>query len=595
MKNVFASLGKRAFLYGLASAMMLGPALSRDAMASVHEVSVSGKDAAAAEGNARLSALRQCINTMIAPGEARKRAMELRPVLRKAGSLTSLEVLGTEAAGKVTKLRARVEVDEAALRAELESVPSLKSIMAKPAPSAQAPAEKQLAKEGAAGIAERGGAEKAKPAAPHDKAGTLPMAEVRKAPAAASAMPDAKFLALVADRKTDPQAIMDALAAGADPNAAVPQDQILRGTEPDWPALMVYLGDNSGPEEKSSRVVKAFLDAGADANWAGSRGYLKSIVRSAMYRSFDGEEGQQIFKFILSAKPDLKRVDNHGDGILHHYLESSKKQPEIFAFIIASGADPNTVEQGKNERHRTPVLFDAIKTIGSRQPQPTEYLQIMLKAGADPNLTDGRGKSALHHALESKAFDAFEMLLKNGADPNRTNKKGETPLFAAVDDYADITFIKALLAHKADVNIAAKGRNNNTPLIEAARSWDEGCETLVDMLLAAGADPNARVANGRTALWFAAREKKAAVVQKLLEKGADPNICGKNDVSPLLYAIRSGNVEMVRQLAKHGADTKAKVKYKDGSMVSLKELMELQAEAWKISDEMKACIGELSE
>ena len=59
--------------------------------------------------------------------------------------------------------------------------------------------------------------------------------------------------------------------------------------------------------------------------------------------------------------------------------------------------------------------------------------------------------------------------------------------------------------------------------------------------------------------------------------------------------MRGGDPALVRLLAEHGADTKAKITYKAGRMVSLRELVELQADDWKISEEMKACVAGLPE
>ncbi len=412
------------------------------------------------------------------------------------------------------------------------------------------------------------------------------------------AMPDAEFLRIVADTKTPPAAIINALATGANPNAFVTEEMHISAPLNilSWPPLMLYLHPNTGPKNKSAQVAEAFIKAGADANWINEGGYQESVVKTAMRLSFDGDaDGEAIFRSIVSAKPDMNRVDKYGYTLLHDWLDSFNRnqKTDILEYMLANGADPNAIRQSDNPRRRQPVLFDAIKGI-TGNPLPVNNLAAMLKAGANPDICDGEGNTALHYAVKNKAYDAFELLLRSGADPNKVNTKGETPLFCAVDDQADMAFIRALLKHKADVNIAAAKRNNNTPLIEAARSWEKDGEELVDLLLAAGADTNAQVANGRTALIFAVRDNKAAIVKKLLDKGADPNIAEKGGISPVLYAIRGKNVDTLRLLARHGADMKAKIKYKDGRMVSLRELADLQKEAWHISEEMAACIDELS-
>jgi len=51
----------------------------------------------------------------------------------------------------------------------------------------------------------------------------------------------------------------------------------------------------------------------------------------------------------------------------------------------------------------------------------------LVKNGADPNLTDPRGDTALIYSVKKKfPLDVIKMLLQNGADPDRRNAKGES-------------------------------------------------------------------------------------------------------------------------------------------------------------------------
>lgn len=70
--------------------------------------------------------------------------------------------------------------------------------------------------------------------------------------------------------------------------------------------------------------------------------------------------------------------------------------------------------------------------------------------------------------------------------------------------------VKVLLQHKADVNAVTSGRA--TPLIFAARSGDSD---VVHMLLEAGADPNVRDADGKTALDYAVLMRRNAAAEEL--------------------------------------------------------------------------------
>jgi ankyrin repeat protein len=88
-----------------------------------------------------------------------------------------------------------------------------------------------------------------------------------------------------------------------------------------------------------------------------------------------------------------------------------------------------------------------------------------------------------------------ESLLGNGADPNRETWMGLTPLSAAMRSCRmTVDVLEALIAAGADVE--ARSGVEATPLMVA---WQGGRPDLAEALLAAGADPTARNMYGDTA------------------------------------------------------------------------------------------------
>ena len=74
------------------------------------------------------------------------------------------------------------------------------------------------------------------------------------------------------------------------------------------------------------------------------------------------------------------------------------------------------------------------------------------------------------------------------------------------------------------------------------------------MLLAKGADPNAREERQQTALMWAAAEGHAAVAAALLEAGADMHAKLESGFTSIFFAAREGHIGVVRTLLEAGAD-----------------------------------------
>ena len=106
--------------------------------------------------------------------------------------------------------------------------------------------------------------------------------------------------------------------------------------------------------------------------------------------------------------------------------------------------------------------------------------------------------------------------LEHGADPNQSGPGGTTPLMWAVPD---LDKVRLLLAHGANVN--ARSETDRTALLVAA-SYPQTVP-LLHLLLDHGADLRVQDRGGATALGLAVRSADVDVVRFLVERGLDPN------------------------------------------------------------------------
>jgi ankyrin repeat protein len=203
--------------------------------------------------------------------------------------------------------------------------------------------------------------------------------------------------------------------------------------------------------------------------------------------------------------------------------------------LLKQGADPNAVVNGhetepgarsafhllmrrinrifgRSDDAQSPILVEAVR----RYTGDIKIVSSLLNAGADANMRDSRGETALFVASE-RDDPLVALLLDRGADPGLPDLRGATPLMRSVQ--------------------AAPYRG--TPSIMLA-------------LIKRGAKINAQTVDGITALILAAGRKPDAV-ETLLRHGADVTCRDKRGHSALDVAQFENALQTVRILRRYGA------------------------------------------
>lgn len=187
----------------------------------------------------------------------------------------------------------------------------------------------------------------------------------------------------------------------------------------------------------------------------------------------------------------------------------------------------------------------------------TQLIHDLVKEGVSASGTDETGTSTLAGAAATGNHETVNLLLKTETGEN--NRPVRTEALAAAARIGDVELVKTLLGAGAD----AKGRARNedgapTVLMSAASS---GVANVVEMILEADSDVNARDSKGRTALFYISDastyfdEKRHAnrveVVHLLAHAGANLNLQDNDGNAPLHSAYDPG---VAQALVEDGAN-----------------------------------------
>ena len=176
---------------------------------------------------------------------------------------------------------------------------------------------------------------------------------------------------------------------------------------------------------------------------------------------------------------------------------------------------------------------------GDRSPRTPGNgpLTRLITAGADLNLRDRTGRTAVTCAAEIDRFDRVRTLVEAGADGNGADLEGETALIKAVE-HGHLGDVRVLIQAGAKLNEA--DIRGETALMKAGVQGD--AET-VGVLIEAGASVNSADLKGETALIKMVKRDMRRSVHAVVSKArldADVNARDKKGRSALMYAAAEG-------------------------------------------------------
>jgi len=217
-----------------------------------------------------------------------------------------------------------------------------------------------------------------------------------------------------------------------------------------------------------------------------------------------------VVAFLLEHKMDPNIKDLKGVSLLFYMVK--RQNIKGLELLLKAGANPE--KAGTDER----PLIVAVRD-GNLQ-----IVRLLIKYGANLNVQDQEGNTALHICVRLHNFKLLRFLLEKGADARIFNVDGLAPIHLAAR-LGSIQSVKILLKKDPQLVHLRTKVGDQTPFTDAVRGkyYD-----VARLLLQHGANINRILKSGFTILHSMLISQQFEIATFLIEEGADVHIVCKS-------------------------------------------------------------------
>jgi ankyrin repeat protein len=270
-----------------------------------------------------------------------------------------------------------------------------------------------------------------------------------------------------------------------------------------------------------------------EANVGDERG-ATPLMYAAVAGSLDA------MRYLIEKGADVNAHNNLGATAL---IWSATDLAKV-RLLVEHGADVNAA----TGRGRTALLVAAMSD------NSAPIVRLLLEKGANPKATDRFKTTTLRGAAFGNDTETIRQLIDAGVDVNAGDFPGFTPLMMAAGWNGNLPAVKLLLEKGAKVNaltlpvlgLPEKNGPSKFGLLTALiLSAPFGPPDLIRTLIDAGADVNGKDVRNMTPLMLAVAtdHQDPAVIKMLLAHGADPQAKSDAGESALDWSRRAGSLQ----------------------------------------------------
>lgn len=313
--------------------------------------------------------------------------------------------------------------------------------------------------------------------------------------------------------------------------------------------------------KKNRSVARAFMNHGVTPQQ-----FLHEAIRVGDTELID-------YACSLGAKINGS-MEESGSLLTYALYGRNSGQENVLKFLLERGADvdrfgADMIERNDGHRWGMEKGKQQSALMAAAYADRLDLVKLLLDGGADVNLKNDKGQTALHYAMgrdftgheivdrksEESRMLLVSFLIDRGAHIRTSDAGGWTPLLTAAAQ-GNLPLMESLLSRGADIREHTNA--GYTPLILATGN---GCHTIMENLLFMGVDVNEADQSGKTAAMYAIERKDLPALQMLVRHGANLAVQDRCGMTPLMHAVlQLGNRdETARQIILYMLEQKAVV------------------------------------